>query len=45
MERIAGADAAETQTILDQMARQRRRFLNFEVAETALVGDAEGDSL
>jgi hypothetical protein len=45
VERIAGADAAETQTILDQMARQRRRFLNFEVAETALVGDAEGDSL
>lgn len=33
VERVAGADAAETQKILDQLASQGRRFLNFEASE------------
>ena len=40
VERIAGADAAETQKMLDQMAQQRRRFLSFEVSGS---GATEGD--
>jgi hypothetical protein len=40
VERIAGADAAETQKMLDQMAQQRRRFLNYETSSsTANEGD------
>jgi hypothetical protein len=37
VERIAGSDAAETQRILEQMANQRRRFLNFDSAEPAMA--------
>lgn len=41
VERVAGADAAETQRILDQMAKQRRRFLNFDSPEEAAASDAK----
>lgn len=41
VERIAGADAAETQRILNQLAQQRRRFLNFENAEPAAARAGE----
>ena len=34
VERIAGADAAETQKMLDHMAQQRRRFLNFAITSS-----------
>jgi hypothetical protein len=34
VERVAGADAAETQKLLDQMAQQRRRFLSFDVSDS-----------